>query len=101
MSTITSLQHQLDQRADANFPGFTDMLLAACAPLVASPERFAQTGAGWVLRELSLAEPARVIGFVEERIGQFMREVLAYATEKMPADTQARLKALRSTRLAG
>jgi 3-methyladenine DNA glycosylase AlkD len=84
----------LAKRGDANFPGFTDMLLDACAPLVASPERFAQTGAGWVLRELSLAEPARVVSFVEQRIGQFTREGLAYATEKMPAETQARLKAL-------
>jgi 3-methyladenine DNA glycosylase AlkD len=87
----------LARRGDANFPGFTEMLLAACAPLVASPERFAQTGAGWVLRELGLAEPARVVGFVEERIGQFTREGLAYATEKMPADTQARLKVLHKT----
>jgi 3-methyladenine DNA glycosylase AlkD len=84
----------LAKRGDANFPGFTDMLLDACAPLVASPERFAQTGAGWVLRELSLAEPARAVSFVEQRIGQFTREGLAYATEKMPAETQARLKAL-------
>ena len=47
-----------------------------------------------MLRELSLAEPARVVSFVAERIGQFTRERLAYATEKMPAETQARLKAL-------
>ena len=84
----------LAKHGEANFPGFTDMLLATCAPLVASQERFAQTGAGWVLRELSLAEPARVVGFVEERIGQFSREGLAYATEKMPAETKAWLKAL-------
>jgi hypothetical protein len=38
--------------------------------------------------------PARVLSFVEERISQFTREGLAYATEKMPAETQARLKAL-------
>lgn len=84
----------LARRGEANFPGFTEMLLGACAPLVASPERFAQTGAGWVLRELSLADQAQVIAFVEERIGQFTREGLAYATEKMTAETQARLKAL-------
>ena len=84
----------LAKHGEANFPGFTTMLLGVCAPLVASPERFAQTGAGWVLRELSHAEPAWVSGFVEERIGQFSREGLAYATEKMPAETKAWLKAL-------
>jgi 3-methyladenine DNA glycosylase AlkD len=84
----------LARRGEANFPGFTEMLLGACAPLVASSERFAQTGAGWVLRELSLAEPARVVAFVEERIGQFSSEGLAYASEKMPAETKAWLKAL-------
>lgn len=84
----------LAKRGEANFPGFSEMLLGACAPLVASSERFAQTGAGWVLRELSLADQAQIVAFVEERISQFTREGLAYATEKMPAETQARLKAL-------
>jgi hypothetical protein len=69
----------LARRGEANFPGFTEMLLGACAPLVVSSERFAQTGAGWVLRELSLADQARIVGFVEERIGQFTREGLAAA----------------------
>jgi hypothetical protein len=48
------------------------------------------------VRELSLADQARVVAFVEERIGQFTREGLAYATERMPADTQARLNALHT-----
>jgi hypothetical protein len=78
---IISFQQQLDQRADAKTKAWW--------------ERFAQTGAGWVLRELSLADQERVVAFVEERIGQFTREGLAYATEKMPAETQLRLKALR------
>jgi 3-methyladenine DNA glycosylase AlkD len=82
----------LAKRGEANFAGFTDMLLATCAPLVASSERFAQTGAGWVLRALSLAEPARVIAFVEERVRQFTLEGLSYATEKLPAETKAGLR---------
>jgi 3-methyladenine DNA glycosylase AlkD len=84
----------LAKRGEANFPGFNEMLLAVCAPLVASPERFAQTGAGWVLRELSLADQGRVVSFVEERIGHFTREGLAYATEKMSAESRERLKGL-------
>ena len=46
--------------------------IGACAPRW-SPERFAQTGTGWVLRELSLAAPERVIGFVEEHRSLFAR----------------------------
>jgi 3-methyladenine DNA glycosylase AlkD len=89
----------LAKHGEANFAGFSEMLLATCAPLVASSERFAQTGAGWVLRELSVAEPARVLAFVEERVDQFTREGLSYATEKLPAESKARLKALhRSAR---
>jgi 3-methyladenine DNA glycosylase AlkD len=87
----------LARRGEANFGGFTDMLLATCAPLVASPERFAQTGAGWVLRELSLAEPERVISFMEDRIGLFSRAGLSYATGKLPPATKARLRALART----
>ncbi len=51
---------------DANFVGFTDMLLEVCAATVRHPERFSQTGTGWVLRELSIAEPARVAAFIRE-----------------------------------
>jgi 3-methyladenine DNA glycosylase AlkD len=88
----------LARRGETNFPGFTDMLLATCAPLVASQERFAQTGAGWVLRELSLADPERVAGFVEDHVREFSREGLSYSTEKLPAESKVRLKALHSAR---
>ena len=88
----------LARRVEANFPGFTEMLLAACGPLVASPERFAQTGAGWVLRELSLADQERVIGFLEQHIGFFSGEGLSYATAKPPTETRARLKAAHKAR---
>jgi 3-methyladenine DNA glycosylase AlkD len=87
----------LAARGEDNFSGFSEMLLGACAPLVASGERFAQTGAGWVLRELSQAEPARVVRFVEERAGRFSSEGLSYATAKLPPETIARLKALNKT----
>ena len=82
----------LARRGDANFPGFTAMLLATCAATVQSDERFAQTGTGWVLRELSLAAPQQVIDFVEQHIGFFSGEGLAYATAKLPAETKARMK---------
>lgn len=53
------------KRGDANFSGYTDLLLEACARNLRSKERWAHTGPGWLLRELSVAEPARVQAFVE------------------------------------
>ena len=80
----------LAKHGDRNFPGFVDLLLDICAVTVQSPERFAQTGTGWVLRELSLADQARVLNFVEEYYDCFSREGLRYALEKMPAEVKAR-----------
>jgi 3-methyladenine DNA glycosylase AlkD len=88
----------LARRGEDNFPGFVNMLLEVCTATVQTTERFAQTGTGWVLRELSLAEPQRVIGFVEEHLGCFSTEGLAYAMEKLPAETTARLKAAHRAR---
>ena len=45
---------------DRNFPGFTEMVLDNCSHLLKSQERFAQTGVGWVLRELSRSDEGRV-----------------------------------------
>jgi 3-methyladenine DNA glycosylase AlkD len=52
-------------RGEANFAGFTDLLLEACAANIQVADRFAHTGPGWVLRELSVAEPVRVRDFVD------------------------------------
>jgi 3-methyladenine DNA glycosylase AlkD len=56
-------------RGEANFAGFTDLLLEACAANIQFPDRFAHTGPGWALRELSRAEPERVRDFVEAHPG--------------------------------
>jgi 3-methyladenine DNA glycosylase AlkD len=52
-------------RGEANFAGFTDLLLEACAANIQFADRFAHTGPGWALRELSTAEPERVRAFVD------------------------------------
>jgi 3-methyladenine DNA glycosylase AlkD len=48
------------------FPDFVDLLLAACANNLVSADRFAHTGPGWLLRELSRSHPDQVARFVEE-----------------------------------
>lgn len=75
----------LAKQGDAFFPGFMTMLLEGCAATVQSPERFVQTGTGWVLRELSLADLDRVVAFITDHLPRFSREGLRTAVEKLPA----------------
>ena len=65
------------------FDGFTDLLLTVCASNVADPARFSQTSVGWLLRELSGGEPARVQEFVDEHRGSMSREALKAATTRL------------------
>jgi 3-methyladenine DNA glycosylase AlkD len=82
----------LAKDGEANFPGFNDILLGTCAALARDPTRFAQTGAGWVLRELAKADQPAVVAFIESNLETFSREGLRYATEKMPSDIRSRLR---------
>jgi 3-methyladenine DNA glycosylase AlkD len=56
---------KLAPRATACFDGFVPVVLDACANNLVHPGRFAHTGPGWVLRELSRAVPETVAAFVE------------------------------------
>jgi 3-methyladenine DNA glycosylase AlkD len=56
---------KLVPRAGELFEGFVPLVLDACAANLVSDERFAHTGPGWVLRELSRAVPDAVSGFVD------------------------------------
>lgn len=55
---------KLASRAREQFSGFTDVVLQLCRDNLVSDDRFAHTGPGWVLRELSRAEPDAVRQFV-------------------------------------
>jgi 3-methyladenine DNA glycosylase AlkD len=81
----------LAKKGDANFAGFTDMLLESCATLALREERFAQTGAGWVLRELSRAEPERVAAFVGAHRDELSREAFERATGGLPEEVRQHL----------
>jgi 3-methyladenine DNA glycosylase AlkD len=71
--------------------GFTDMLLGVCAATVQDPARFAQTGTGWVLRELGQAEQERVLVFIREHRALFSKEALKRALERMPEEARQEL----------
>jgi 3-methyladenine DNA glycosylase AlkD len=81
----------LASKGNQNFPGFTEMMLDNCSHLLGSQERFAQTGVGWVLRELSCSDQGRVIGFVEANLDRFSREALKNATKYLPPEVAERL----------
>jgi 3-methyladenine DNA glycosylase AlkD len=75
---------------DDNFPGFSSMLIDVCATTVRCRERFAQTGCGWVLRELSKAVPDEVRRFVDDHRDLMSREALRMATGKLPETVEPR-----------
>jgi 3-methyladenine DNA glycosylase AlkD len=55
----------LAPRGESLFTGFTELCLQVCRRNVeASAERWAHTGPGWLLRELSIADPEAVRRFV-------------------------------------
>ena len=81
----------LAKRGDANFEGFTTLMLGTCAVTIRCKERFAQTGVGWLLRELAAADRARVLAFTEEHLGDMSREAVRYVVERMPKSVQARV----------
>jgi 3-methyladenine DNA glycosylase AlkD len=81
----------LAKKGDQNFPGFIEMVLDNCSHLLRSQERFAQTGVGWVLRELSRSDEDRVIGFVEANLERFSREGLKNATRYLPPEVAEHL----------
>jgi 3-methyladenine DNA glycosylase AlkD len=82
----------LAKRGEDNFAGFTEMLLESCALLAQRKERFAQTGAGWALRELSRADPGAVIAFVEAHREALSKEACERAIAKLPEEHRARLR---------
>ena len=81
----------LAREDDQNFPGFTEMVLDSCSYLLESKERFAQTGVGWVLRELSRSDGGRVIAFVEANLDRFSREALKNTIKYLPPEVKERL----------
>lgn len=62
--------------------GFVPLVLDACAANLVSDDRFAHTGPGWVLRELSRHRPDAVAAFVDEH-PELSREAQRMATARL------------------
>lgn len=65
------------------FDGFSNLLLTVCQANVADPARFSQTSVGWLLRELSRAEPDRVRAVLDEHEGSMSREARRTAAARL------------------
>lgn len=80
-------------QGDALFEGLTDHVLDNATRLVRDPARFAQTGVGWTLRELSKAAPARVLAFADAHLAELSREAVKSLTAKLPEADRRRVLA--------
>lgn len=75
----------------ARFGEFNDLIVDIVSACVKNDERFVQLGAGWVLRELSLADLDLVVEFIKKNYKRFSREGLRYAIEKMNPERKKEL----------
>ncbi len=73
----------LAPNGDANFPGFTYLVMDVCSATIRDTDRFAQAGTGRVLRELSRSQAPAVIAFIGEHLTAFNRESLRIATSRL------------------
>lgn len=74
---------------------FNSEIIEICTEIIRDPERFVQLGAGWVLRELSLADLVLVVDFIKKNYDYFSREGLRYALEKMDEGVRRELLDLK------
>jgi 3-methyladenine DNA glycosylase AlkD len=73
----------LARHGNARLPNLTTLVLDVCSANVRDPERFSQTSVGWVLRELSRADPDAVTAFVDEHADEMSAEARRMATAKI------------------
>ncbi len=78
----------LAPQGDAALPQLAQLIFTVCSTVVWSIDRVDQTAVGWLLRELSRAEPTRVEAFVRRHARFMSRECVRQAIEKLPAARQ-------------
>lgn len=83
----------LAPQGDAALPHLGQLICTMCSTVVWSPERVDQTAVGWLLSELSRAEPARVEAFFRRHARFMSGECARQVIEKLPAGRQDELLA--------
>jgi hypothetical protein len=80
-------------QGEAALAGLTELVLTTCATVVWSHERLDQTAVGWILREISRAEPVRVEQFFRRHALLMSRECARFALARFPAEQRTELLA--------
>jgi 3-methyladenine DNA glycosylase AlkD len=65
------------------------LIAGSCATLIKRPERFAKTGVGWILREISKEDPGWVLSQINKSPSDFSRESLRNALKYFSPDISA------------
>ena len=60
---------------------YRKMIMESCRVLIEKDERFAKTGVGWILRELSKSDKGLVVSFIDKNNQHFSKESLRNATK--------------------
>lgn len=71
---------------------FSDLLLESCSVLIKREERFAKTGVGWILRELSKTDKKIVVDFIEEHKKHFSKESLENSIKYFDQNEKKKMK---------
>ena len=79
-------------RRARELPWLPELIFEVCATNTRDPARFSQTSVGWVLRDLSKADPGRVRAFVEQHLDLLSREARYMATERLDPNVRRRFK---------
>ncbi|MFW9846762.1 MAG: DNA alkylation repair protein [Candidatus Thorarchaeota archaeon] len=87
-ASLVSFVHSVDR------PEYRDLILISSSTLIKRDERFAKTGVGWILREMSKLDMTPVIDFIEAHLEWFSTESLDNAMKNMDFETMTRLKTL-------
>jgi 3-methyladenine DNA glycosylase AlkD len=71
---------------------FTPLLLKSCSVLIKRDERFAKTGVGWIMRELSKTDKKIVVDFITKNKKLFSKESLTNSIKYFNQTEKAKFK---------
>jgi 3-methyladenine DNA glycosylase AlkD len=77
-----------------NIPEFQPLWLEACSVIIRREERFAKTGVGWILRELSKSNEEQMLRFIHAHIRWLSKESLNNAIKYLDPQEKKRLQHL-------
>lgn len=83
-------------RSVVKLPDYHPLIESNVAALVSEPERFIQTGIGWVVSDLSKSHPSVAAALVERHFDELSSEVIRRHTKYLPQHAQYRERKSRS-----